>query len=98
MTENTNETTEQPTTPTTGTPPGQQAGQSEKTFTQADLDRIVKERLDRQEAAILKKYGDPKAAKDALTRLKELEDAGKTEAQRTAEALADKETRLSQAE
>lgn len=98
MTDNTNETTEQPTQPTTGTQPGTQAGQGEKTFTQADIDRIVKERLERQEATILKKYGDPKAAKDALQRLKELEDAGKTEQQRTAEALADKEARLSKAE
>ena len=95
MTDNTNETNEQQ--PTTGTQPGNQAGQ-DKTFTQADVDRLIKERLERQEKSILSKYGDPKAAKDALARLKELEEAGKTEAQRMTDALTDKETRLSIAE
>lgn len=99
MTDNTNEqTTQQPTQPTTGTPPGNQAGQGEKTFTQADVDRLIKDRLERAEASILKKYGDPKAAREAQQRLKELEDAGKSETTKLMEQLTDHQTKLSIAE
>lgn len=41
---------------------GQQSGQAEKTFTQADLDRIVKERLDRES----KKHSPYKDAYEAM--------------------------------
>lgn len=51
---------------------------SEKTFTQAELDRIVTERVNKSKAQF-KDYGDLKAAAD---RLAELEAEGQTESQK----------------
>jgi len=48
---------------------------TEKTFTQADLDRIVKERLDREKS----KYAGFDEYKRAADKLKEIEDAQKSE-------------------
>lgn len=63
---------EQATTPTPGAPPAEPTpatAPAEKTFTQADIDRIVAERLKRQK----EQYGDYdtlKAAKEELDQLK----------------------------
>lgn len=53
---------------------------ADKTFTQADLDRIVGERLAREQA----KYADYDDLKTAAGKLAELEAANQTEAQRIA--------------
>ena len=54
---------------------------AEKTFTQAELDAIVSDRLKRDRA----KYADYDALKEKATRLDELEEASKTELQKITE-------------
>lgn len=66
-------------TPSTD-PPGSQ--DASRTFTQADLDRIVADRIKRERD----KYADYNDLKQSAQRLSELEDAQKTEAQRLTEA------------
>jgi hypothetical protein len=56
----------------------------EPKFSQADIDRVVKERLDREKA----KYADYEALKGKATKLDELEAANKTEAEKLAVRLA----------
>jgi hypothetical protein len=70
-----------PAEPVEPAPPGAEpAGQ---TFTQADLDRVVSDRLKRER----EKYADYDDLKTAAGRLKEIEDAQKTEQERLAEQL-----------
>lgn len=57
------------------------AEQEEKTFTQADLDRIVTERLSRERA----KYSDYDALSKKAARLDQLEEASKAELQKATE-------------
>lgn len=64
----------------------------EKTFTQADLDRIVKERLDREKG----KYADYATLKQAADKLKEIEDAQKTETEKLQERLQQLENQATQ--
>jgi len=70
----------------TGTDPVQTGiqGSVEKTLTQADVDRIVKERLGRQK----QQYADYDDLKAAAAKLQELEDAQKSELDKTNEQLA----------
>lgn len=56
---------------------------AEKTFTQADVDRIVGERL----ARVKEQYGDYDDLKAKSERLKEIEDAGKSEQQKLTDQL-----------
>ena len=72
-TENTTESTEQVETT-----------EAEHTLTQADVDRIVKDRVARERA----KYADYDELKQAAARLAEIEDAQKSEAQKAQEAAA----------
>lgn len=81
---------QQQTTP----PPATGGGGDHKTFTQADVDRIVADRLGRERA----KYADYDELKDAAQRLKDAEDADKTEVQRLTERLTAAEKRASDAE
>jgi len=53
-----------------GTPPPDDKGKQERTFTQADIDRIVKERLTREQARFAD-YDDLKKAAEELSKLKE---------------------------
>lgn len=67
-----------------------------KTFTQEEVNSIVKERLDRANA----KYSDYETLKEKATRLDELEEANKTELQKANEqvsALKDELNSLKQA-
>lgn len=67
------------------------AGQSgEKTFTQAELDRIVAERLSRDRA----KYADYETLRAKAAKLDKLEEASKTELQKANERAAALETEL----
>lgn len=87
----------------TGTNPantGSQAQASEQTFTQADIDRIVQERLERErqkhQKTVADKYGDYDELKTAAARLQEIEDANKSEAEKAAERLAKMEKQLAE--
>jgi hypothetical protein len=80
---------QQPTTPPagdTGTQPGgaqpNQATTPERTFTQADIDRIVTERLSRQEQSIKAQFADYSALKEKASKWETHEDSQKTELQR----------------
>ncbi len=64
----------------TGNRDGQQAG---KTFTQAELDAIIADRLGRER----QRYADYEDLKKAAAKLKEIEDASKGEAQKLQEQL-----------
>lgn len=88
----------------TGTEPGKQSGNTtpppEKTFTQADLDRLIQDRLQKQEQSFLNKLGVSKLddAKTAVGKVKEIEDAQKTQAERDAERLHEYEYKVMQLE
>lgn len=71
------------TTTADGTKP-----ETDPTFTQADLARVIKDRLTRERKATVEKYGDLDELKKAASRLQEIEDANKTEHQRAADELA----------
>lgn len=62
--------------------------------TQADLDRIIADRLSRERA----KFADYDELKAKAAKLADLEDASKSEAQRQAEALAAAQARISEFE
>lgn len=57
---------------------------AEKTFTQADVDRVVGERLAREK----EKFGDYDDLKAKAERLKEIEDANKSESQKLTDQIA----------
>ncbi|MFA6135630.1 MAG: hypothetical protein WC869_16600 [Phycisphaerae bacterium] len=79
---------EQPTPPVEG---GQQpVPPPDKSFSQTDVDRVVKERLERER----QKYADYDQLKTAAQRLKELEDGQKSEAQKLADRMAEIEKAL----
>jgi hypothetical protein len=61
---------------------------------QEELDRIIQSRLDRER----KKFGDYDELKKAADRLKALEEANKTEAEKTSERLAAAEKRAAELE
>lgn len=96
----TDETTGAPTgqqDPTaTGTDPAQTGGQTDRTFTQADIDAIVKDRLARQRRSTAEKYGDYEALKTAAAKLAEIEEANKTEADKVLERIAAAEAALAE--
>ena len=68
---------------------GNQEG-ADKTFTQAELDKIVTERLTRERA----KYSDYEALAKKAARLDQLEEASKTELQKATEKVASLQTEL----
>lgn len=68
----------------------QEQQQTEKTFTQAELDRIVGERLARER----EKYSDYEAIKEKASKLDSIEEANKTELQKATERAAALETEL----
>ena len=74
----------------------------EKQFTQSDLDRIVKERLERErqkhQKAITEKYGDYDQLKGAAKKLQEIEDANKSELEKVAERATTLQQRLQEVE
>lgn len=87
----------EPTTPATagGTPDsGPTAGQPDKTFTQAEIDKIVADRLTRERA----KYADYEDLKASADRLKELEERDKSEAEKAAQRAEAAEKKLAEAE
>ena len=61
-------------TPNTGTPPEKTAGMGAKTFTQDELDGIVRDRLERER----RKYADYEQLKDAAGKWAEHEEAQKS--------------------
>lgn len=69
---------------------GDGAQPPEKTFTQSDLDRIVKERIERERG----KYADYDDLKAKAGKLSEIENANKTEAEKLASRLAEIEKSL----
>ena len=80
------EPTEPTATPTTPDPTGGQLNTTdEKTFTQEELDRILKERLKRER----EKYSDYADLKAAAAKLTEIEEANKTELEKATEKLAE---------
>lgn len=84
----------------TGAEPGQQpaATPAAGTFTQADIDRIVKDRLERERAKAKEQYGDYDQLKQAAAKLREIEDANRSEIDKAAERTKTLEAQLAQAE
>ena len=80
-----NETVNQEQKQTSG-----QDGAQEKTFTQAELDKIVGERLARER----EKYADYEAYKEKASKLDTIEEASKTELQKATEKAAKLESEL----
>lgn len=81
-----------------GNPPeptgdGSGANDQAKTYTQADLDRMFSERAAQAKSSMLKALGfeSEKDAKEALSRLKSIEDGQKTELQKAQEKLLELE-------
>lgn len=69
----------------------------ESTFSQADVDRIVAERLTRERDKFTKKYGDYDDLKSKASRLSELEAASQTEMERAiAKATSETEAKVRQ--
>jgi len=60
----------------------------QRTFTQADLDNILKDRLARESQKTREKYADYDTLKASAARLAEIEEANKTEEQKRDDALA----------
>jgi hypothetical protein len=86
-----------PTAPTPEVPPTPPAAQPpapEKTFTQADLDKIVKERLQREREKYAN-FDELKAASDELAKIKESQ---LSETEKLTKKLAELETAKTQAE
>ena len=79
-------TTQQVETPPKTEPP------PEKTFTQAEIDAIIKERLEREKS----KYADYPDLKQKAAKLQEIEDAQKTELEKLQERLGQLETQATQ--
>lgn len=63
-----------------------------RTFTQAEMDQVIKDRLERERA----KYADHAELKKAADRLKEIEDAQKTELEKLQERLTQFEQQATQ--
>lgn len=66
--------------------------ETEKTFTQAEVDAIIGDRLKRDRA----KYADYEELKTKAARLDEIEEASKTELQKATERAAELQTKLDQ--
>lgn len=66
-------------------------GEGEKTFTQAELDSIVQDRLKRER----EKYGDYNALKEKAARLDQIEEDAKTELQKAQERAEKLQAELS---
>lgn len=74
-----------------GTPSG---GGEEKTFTQAEVDKLIDQRIARERT----KYSDYDDLKAKAQRLKEAEDADKSEIDKLKDRLSESESRASKAE
>ena len=88
--------------PTTGTDPVKTEGDTPRTFTQEDLDKIVSERLERERRKLkedaTKKYADYDDLKAKAAKYQEIENANKTEQEKAAERLAAVEKRAQELE
>ena len=86
MIDQTGATTGQQDPAATGTDPAatQTGGQPDvgRTFTQADVDAVVKDRLARAKRSTAEKYADYDALKASAAKLAEIEEANKTEAEK----------------
>ena len=71
-----------------------------KTFTQEELNNIISERLQKERSSWIKELGvdDVKSAKEALKKLKEIEDANKSEAEKLKAELDEMKNNYSKAE
>lgn len=81
-------------TPIQGDDMGGESGNYTPPASQAELDRIIAERLSRERS----KYADYEDLKAKAQRLAEIEEANKTEAQRSAEQLAELQARVAEYE
>lgn len=81
--------------PVTPTPPAEPSTEPSRTFTQDDVNSLVARETKKAQEKFLKDLGieDFKGAKEGLAKLKEFQDAQKTEAERQAEALKEHETK-----
>ena len=73
-------------------------GHAEKTFTQAEVNRMMAAEKRQGRASVLNELGIDAKDKDALAKLKQLIDDNKTEGQKQSERLKELETTLSTAE
>lgn len=82
------------TTPTTGADTGGDSGNYTPPATQAELDRIIADRLSRERS----KYADYEDLQAKAQRLAEIEEANKTEAEKMAEQLATLQAKVTEYE
>lgn len=82
------------TTPTTGADTGGGSGNYTPPATQAELDRIIADRLSRERS----KYADYEDLQAKAQRLAEIEEANKTEAEKAAEQLATLQAKVAEYE
>ncbi|AMT73961.1 hypothetical protein ABG82_18405 [Mycobacteroides immunogenum] len=77
-------------------PDGDESGKgpADAKFTQADLDRIIGERLTRQRSEIADKYGDLDTLKASATELQSIKDRDKTDADKVQDQIADLQSKL----
>lgn len=74
----------------TTNPDGQTVEQNERTFTQAEMDAIIADRLKRERT----KYSDYEELKSKASKLDELEEANKSELQKATERANELESKL----
>lgn len=79
---------------TAGNRDGQQAGNTSRTFSQQDLDRIIEDRLARER----QKYADYDKLKQAATELEKLKQSQMSETERLQKMASDNERRAIEAE
>ncbi|WP_232785841.1 hypothetical protein [Mycobacteroides chelonae] len=68
--------------------------EKEAKFTQADMDRVIGERLTRERAEVAQKYGDLDALVAKGVELDAIKDRDKTDADRVQDQIADLQTKL----
>lgn len=69
-------------------------GSGDAKFTQADVERIIGERLTRERAEVANKYGDLDVLKSSHTELQAIKDRDKTDADKVQDQIADLQTKL----
>lgn len=79
---------------TTNNEPTQAPEQNERTFTQAEMDNVIAERLKRERA----KYGDYEELKAKAEKFDEIEEANKSELQKATERANELEAKLNNLE
>lgn len=96
MTDNTSQTETPAATENPEPAEAKPTAPAEKTFTQADVDRLIGDRLARQKDQLTANFADYDDLKAAAERLKTIEDAQKSEQQKASDKIAELTKQLEQ--